>query len=40
MVFNAFWFVSFGGSIVSAITALLAQRPLRRRPGNNSNQSL
>ena len=40
MVFNAFWFVSFGGSIVSAITALLALRPLRRRPGNNSNQSL
>jgi len=25
-VFNAFWFISFGGSLTSAITALLAQR--------------
>lgn len=29
-VFNAFWFVTFGGSVTSAITALVAQRPLRR----------
>ena len=29
-VFNAFWFVAFGESITSAITALLAQRPLKR----------
>ena len=28
MVFNAFWFISSGGSIVSAITAVLAQRRL------------
>ena len=30
-VFNAFWFVSFGGSVVSALTALIAQRPINRR---------
>ena len=30
MVFNAFWFVTFFGSITSAITALVARRPLRR----------
>jgi len=30
-VFNAFWFVSFGGSVASAVTALVAQRPLKRR---------
>lgn len=29
-VFNAFWFTSFGGSVISAITALIAQRPLKR----------
>lgn len=29
-VFNAFWFVTFGGSITSAITALVARRPLPR----------
>jgi hypothetical protein len=31
VVFNAFWFIAFGGSILSAITALVAQRPLPRR---------
>lgn len=29
-VFNAFWFISFGGSLLSAITALIAQRPLKK----------
>jgi len=29
-VFNAFWFIAFGGLVTSAITALVAQRPLRR----------
>ena len=29
-VFNAFWFVSFGGSVTSAITALVARRSLPR----------
>ena len=29
-VFNVFWFVAFGGCIISAITALIAQRPLKR----------
>ena len=28
MVFNAFWFIAFGGSVTSAITALVARRPL------------
>ena len=28
MVFNVFWLVTFVGSVTSAITALLAQRPL------------
>ena len=28
MVMSVFWFVSFGGSLVSAMTALIAQRPL------------
>ena len=28
-VFNAFWFVTFFGSITSAITALIAQRRLK-----------
>lgn len=30
VVFNAFWFISFGGSILSALTALVAQRQLKR----------
>jgi len=29
-VFNTFWFVTFGGSVTSAITALIAQRRIRR----------
>ena len=29
-VFNAFWFITFFGSLVSAITAWFAQRPLAR----------
>ena len=28
MVMSVFWFVTFGGSLVSALTALFAQRPL------------
>lgn len=28
MVMSVFWFVTFGGSLVSAITALVARRPL------------
>lgn len=32
VVFNAFWFITFGGSVTSAITALLAQRKLNRKP--------
>ena len=36
MVFNAFWFVTFSGSITSAITALVARRRLMRR--NNRQQ--
>lgn len=31
MVFNVFWFVTCAGSLTSIITALIAQRPLRRR---------
>lgn len=31
-VFNAFWFITFGGSLLSALTALLARRPLKSRP--------
>ena len=31
-VFDAFWFVSFGGSVVSAITAIFARRALK--PGS------
>ena len=31
-VFNAFWFITFGGCITSAITALIAQRRINRRP--------
>ena len=33
-VFNAFWFVAFAGSVVSAITAVIARRPLKRRGGS------
>ena len=29
-VFNAFWFTTFGGSVTSAITALFAQRRIKR----------
>jgi hypothetical protein len=36
MVFNVFWFVAFFGSVISAITALIAQRSLPRR--RNSQQ--
>ena len=32
VVFNAFWFITFAGSVTSAITALLAQRKLNRKP--------
>lgn len=37
-VFNAFWFVTFGGSLVSAITAIFARRSLKRggRAGKNN----
>ena len=31
MVFSAFWFITFGGSLVSALTARFAQRPLHKR---------
>ena len=31
MVFNAFWFITFGGCITSAITAILARRTLHKR---------
>ena len=34
MVMSIFWFVTFGGSVVSALTALIAQRPLRDRHKN------
>ena len=30
VVFNMFWFVTFGGSLTSAITALIAQRKLKQ----------
>ena len=30
VVFNAFWFITFGGSITSAITALIAKRKLKK----------
>ena len=30
-VFNAFWFITFTGSLTSALTALIANRPLKRR---------
>ena len=29
-VFSSFWFISFGGSLLSAITAIIAQRPLKK----------
>ena len=29
-VFNSFWFITFLGSVTSALTALIAQRPLKR----------
>lgn len=32
MVFNVFWFVTFFGSLMSALTALIARRPLRHQP--------
>ena len=31
-VFNAFWFITSGGCVISAITALVAQRKLKNRP--------
>lgn len=31
MVFNVFWFVTFFGSLMSALTAMVAKRPLKRR---------
>jgi len=31
MVFNAYWFITFTGSMTSAVTALLAQRPLKKK---------
>ena len=33
MVFDVFWFVTFGGSLLSALTALIAQRPLAKHRG-------
>ena len=30
MVFNAFWFITFGGSVTSAITALIAKSKLKK----------
>ena len=30
-VFNAFWFITFGGCLVSAVTALVARRSLPKR---------
>lgn len=30
-VFNAFWFITFGGCITSAITAILARRSINKR---------
>jgi hypothetical protein len=31
VVFNAFWFITFGGSVTSAITALIAKLKRYRR---------
>ena len=31
LVFNAFWFIAFGGSILSAITAIIARRTLKKK---------
>ena len=39
-VFNAFWFVTFGGSVVSAITAVIARRPLKPRNRSFNNNRL
>ena len=33
-VFNAFWFITFFGSLISAVTALLAQRRLKNKKRN------
>ena len=30
LVFNAFWFIAFGGSVVSAITAIFARRTIKK----------
>lgn len=30
VVFNAFWFITFGGSVTSAITAFIAKRKLKK----------
>lgn len=35
LVFNAFWFIAFGGSVVSAITAIFARRSIGK--GNKTN---
>ena len=35
MVFNVFWFVTFIGSVTSAITALIAQRSIKRPTKKN-----
>ena len=37
MVMSVFWFVTFVGSLVSALTALLAQRPLPDRHKHRNN---
>ncbi len=31
VVFDAFWFIAFGGSIISAITAIFARRPIKNQ---------
>lgn len=33
-VFNAFWFITFGGSVLSAITAAIARRTIKSRRHN------
>lgn len=35
VVFDAFWFVAFGGSVLSAVTAIFARRPLDTAGRNN-----
>ena len=37
MVMSTFWFVTFFGSLVSAITAWIAQRPLPQRRNRSNN---